>query len=95
MIKFLYFCGTIECYELSGQTKTTGIIDTLPIRGGEQVFLVVEDNQKTPNKLSFKTDTSFYVNRVRDIDPGTQKDVYSIDLCTFYTYKCIKNSKEH
>jgi len=67
---------------LSGQTKTTGIIDTLPIRGGEQVFLVVEDNQKTPNKLSFKTDTSFYVNRVRDIDPGTQKDVYSIDLCT-------------
>lgn len=59
-----------------------GMIDALPMRGGEQVFLVVEDNQTTPNKLTFKDDTSFYINRVRGIDPGTQKDVYSIDLCT-------------
>jgi hypothetical protein len=67
---------------LQGQTKSTGIIDTLPIRGGEQVILEIEDKQKTPNKLSFKTNNSFYVNRVRDVDPGTQKDLYSIDLCT-------------
>ena len=67
---------------LQGQTKSTGILDTLPIRGGEQVILEIEDKQKTPNKLSFKADSSFYVNRVRDVDPGTQKDVYSIDLCT-------------
>jgi len=65
-----------------GQTKTTGILDTLPIRGGEQVILEIEDSQKTPTKLSFKADSSFYINRVRDVDPGTQKDVYSIDLCT-------------
>ena len=59
-----------------------GMIDALPIRGGEQVFLVVEDAQPVPNKLTFKKDTSFYVNRVRGINPETQKDVYSIDLCT-------------
>lgn len=63
-------------------TKPTGIIDTLPIRGGEQVILEFQDAQATPNKLSFKAEKSFYVNRVRGIDPGTQKDVYSIDLCT-------------
>jgi hypothetical protein len=64
------------------KTKPVGIIDGLPIRGGEQVFIDFQDNQPTPNKLSFKAEKSFYVNRVRDIDPGTQKDVYSIDLCT-------------
>jgi len=62
--------------------KTGGIIDTLPIRGGEQVILEFEDGQQTPNKLSFKAEKSFYVNRVRGINPGTQKDTYSIDLCT-------------
>ena len=67
---------------LGDNSKTVGIIDGLPIRGGEQVILEFSDNQKTPNKLSFKSSSSLYVNRVRDIDPGTQKDVYSIDLCT-------------
>ena len=60
-----------------------GIIDTLPVRGGEPVFLEFADAQPEPNKLSFKTnDTALYVNRLRNIDPGTQKDVYVIDLCT-------------
>ena len=60
-----------------------GIIDTLPVRGGEPVLLEFADAQPEPNKLSFKTnDTALYVNRLRDLDPGTQKDVYVIDLCT-------------
>ena len=60
-----------------------GIIDTLPVRGGEPVFLEFADAQPTPNKLSFKEkDTALYVNRLRGLDPGTQKDVYVIDLCT-------------
>lgn len=67
---------------LGDQLTPNGIIDTLPIRGGEQTILEFEDNQPVPNKLSFKSEKSFYVNRVRDIDPGTQKDVYSIDLST-------------
>lgn len=64
------------------QVKPTGILDTLPVRGGEQTIIEFEDNQATPNKLSFKGDKSLYVNRVRDIDPGTQKDLYFIDFCT-------------
>ena len=58
-----------------------GIVDGLPIRGGERAYILLEDNQPEPNKLEFKTnnDNSLYVNRVRDIDPGTQKDLYSID----------------
>ena len=63
-------------------TKPRGVIDALPIRGGEQVILEFEDAQPTPNKLSFKAEKSFYVNRVRGINPGTQKDEYFIDLCT-------------
>jgi hypothetical protein len=57
-----------------------GIVDGLPLRGGELSTIVVEDNQPKPNKLEFKTEKSFYINRVRDIDPGTQKDLYSIDF---------------
>ena len=57
-----------------------GVVDGLPVRGGEQTILEFTDNQPQPNKLSFKGDTSFYVNRVRNIDPGTQQDVYSIDF---------------
>ena len=68
--------------KVGGKSNSVGIIDGLPIRGGEKVEIEIEDNQKTPNKLSFKADASFYVNRVRDIDPGTQKDLYSIDLCS-------------
>jgi len=58
-----------------------GIVDGLPIRGGERAYILLEDNQPTPNKLEFKTqnENSLYVNRVRDIDPGTQQDLYSID----------------
>lgn len=60
----------------------TGIIDSLPIRGGEQCFIEIEDNQSTKNKLKFKGLNSLYVNRVRDIDPGTQRDLYFIDFST-------------
>lgn len=64
------------------ETLNKGLIDTLPIRGGEQVLIELEDNQPQKNKLIFKDDNSFYVNRVRDIDPGTQQDLYFVDLCT-------------
>lgn len=59
-----------------------GIVDGLPIRGGERAYIILEDNQVQPNKLEFKTqkNNSLYVNRVRDIDPGTQKDLYNIDF---------------
>ena len=55
-----------------------GILDGLPVRGGEPATIVIEDNDG--NKLSFKNDSKLYVNRVRNAIPGTQKDVYSMDF---------------
>ena len=55
-----------------------GILDGLPVRGGEPATIVIEDNDG--NKLSFKNDSKLYVNRVRNVIAGTQKDVYSMDF---------------
>ena len=37
----------------AGLNDGRGAIDTLPIRGGEEVSLVMEDAQASPNQLSF------------------------------------------
>lgn len=58
--------------------EMTGVLDGLPIRGGEYVKLIVEDNQSKPNKL----DLDFYVNRVRSSDPGSSHDIYLLEFCT-------------
>ena len=55
-----------------------GVLDSLPIRGGERTDIAVEDN--LGNKLKFKD--GLYVNRVRDADPGTQKDVFFLDFAS-------------
>ena len=57
-----------------------GAIHGLPIRGGESVEIRIEDAQATKTSLSFSGDKKFYVNRLRNIDPGVQKDLYTIDL---------------
>ena len=58
-----------------------GILDTLPVRGGEEVLLDMNDNQRVSNQLSFKKERALYVNKINNIDPGTQKDIYTIELC--------------
>ena len=55
-----------------------GILDGLPIRGGEPASIILEDHDG--NKLSFTGDKRLYINRVRNVIPGTQKDVYVLDL---------------
>ena len=55
-----------------------GILDGLPIRGGEPSHIVIEDHDG--HKLKFKEDNKLYVNRVRNVLAGTQKDVYAIDF---------------
>ena len=55
-----------------------GILDGLPIRGGEPSHIVIEDHDG--HKLKFKGDNKLYVNRVRNVIAGTQKDVYAIDF---------------
>jgi hypothetical protein len=60
------------------QKEMIGVLDGLPIRGGEFVKLIIEDNQSKPNKL----DLDLYVNRVKNSSPGTSNDVYFLDFCT-------------
>jgi len=72
-----------EIGDKAGNNKGyVGILDNLPVRGGEQVNLVIKDNQVTPNGLKFFGGRELYVNRIRQINPGTQRDTYYLDLCT-------------
>ena len=55
----------------SGAAPAQSTVDGLPIRGGERTDFVLEDGYG--NKLEL--DEGIYVNRLRDVDPGTQKDL--------------------
>ena len=55
-----------------------GILDGLPVRGGEPCDIVIEDHDG--NVLKFKEESKLYVNRVHAGLPGTQKDIYGIDF---------------
>ena len=61
--------------------KMIGVLDGIPIRGGERVVIEFSDKQEKKNTLSFGTH-SFYVNRIKGASPGTQKDVFILELCT-------------
>jgi len=67
-----------ESGESNSDVGNVGILDGLPIRGGEPSTIVIVDHDG--NKLSFKDDSKLYVNRVRNVIAGTQKDVYAIDF---------------
>ena len=71
-------------FKVAGKTvvEYKGIVEELPLRGGEECTIILVDNQKTENKLTFTGNSKFYVNRVRDIDPGVQRDVFYIDFGT-------------
>ena len=63
----------------SGKPKASkGLIDSLPIRGGERVDIIMEDNYG--NEL--KIDEGLYVNRLRDVDAGTSQDLFFMDLAS-------------
>ena len=57
-----------------------GMLDGLPLRGGNKAHIVILDHDD--NELSFKGDKALYVNRVSNVLPGTQKDVYRVDFCS-------------
>ena len=57
-----------------------GMLDGLPLRGGNKAHIVILDHDD--NELSFKGDKALYVNRVSNVLPGTQKDVYRVDICS-------------
>ena len=53
-------------------------VDGLPIRGGERTDITIEDAYG--HELTFEE--GLYVNRLRDVDPGTSKDLYFIDFAS-------------
>ena len=57
---------------------TRGLLDGLPIRGGERVDIELTDF----NNNTLKFSQGLYVNRARNSTPGTQNDTYFIDLCS-------------
>ena len=61
--------------DASGKQST---VDGLPIRGGERTDITIEDAYG--NELTLEE--GLYVNRLRDVDPGTSKDVYFVDLAS-------------
>lgn len=69
--------GSLERFK----DEMIGILDGLPIRGGERVAIKFSDSQDKKNTLSFDLN-SLYINRIKNISPGTSKDVFVLDLCT-------------
>ncbi len=70
---------TIQVTE-AGLGGNKGIVDNLPIRGGEKAEIVFSD--ANGRKRKFKGDNALYVNRVRNLTQGTQVDSYFIDFCS-------------
>jgi len=68
-------------YQMNGNSDVAarGILDGLPIRGGERVDVSIEDNYGNILDLSR---TGMYVNRVKNATPGTQSDMFMLDLCS-------------
>ena len=59
-----------------GAAGKQSTVDGLPIRGGERTDITIEDAYG--NELTFEE--GLYVNRLRDVDPGTSKDLYFLDF---------------
>ena len=68
--------ATATIVETGNSEVERGILDGLPIRGGERTNIRIEDNQ------GGSLDVPLYVNRVRNATPGTQQDLYFIDFAS-------------
>ena len=61
-----------------GAAGKQSTVDGLPIRGGERTDITIEDVYG--NELTLEE--GLYVNRLRDVDPGTSQDVYFLDFAS-------------
>ena len=60
----------------TGNSDVGGVLDGLPVRGGERTQIKIEDNQ------GGELNIPLYVNRARDAVPGTQQDLYILDFAS-------------
>ena len=61
-----------------GAAGKQSTVDGLPIRGGERTDITIEDAYG--NELTLEE--GLYVNRLRDVDPGTSQDLYFLDFAS-------------
>ena len=86
IVEYRYYENVLSNYITSSATvvetgeqlegSSPGILDSLPIRGGEKTDIIIED--VIGNEI--KIDKGMYVNRVRNAIPGTTKDIYQLDF---------------
>lgn len=62
------------------KTPLNGVIDGLPIRGGCRVDIQMIDPNK--GELNLTGTSCMYINKVISGAPGTQKDVFQLELCS-------------
>jgi len=55
-----------------------GMLDGLPLRGGNAATISFEDN--VGGSLKFKGEDKLYLNRIKNVMPGTQKDTYTLEF---------------
>jgi len=65
----------------SNDKESISVLDGLPLRGGEEVDIVIEDAKDNPTKLKLK----LYVNRVKNVNSKTNTETYIIDFCSAET----------
>jgi len=68
------YTSTVTIVETGNGGEGKGILDSLPIRGGESANITIGDN------YGETISAPLYVNKVRDGIPGTQKDIYFVDF---------------
>ncbi len=61
-----------------GAAGKQSTVDGLPIRGGERTDITIKDVYG--NELTLEE--GLYVNRLRDVNPGTSQDVYFLDFAS-------------
>ena len=62
----------------SASLGNKGMLDGLPLRGGNAATIKFEDHDGY--ELKFKGEDKLYLNRIRNVIPGTQKDTYTLEF---------------
>ena len=66
----------------SSKSGKVGVVEGLPVEGGEKTFLKFTDNQG--NTLDFSTDSNLFINKITSIptDGETTNKAYELDLAS-------------
>tara|TARA_R100000008_G_scaffold31391_1_gene17519 strand:+ start:535 stop:1899 length:1365 start_codon:yes stop_codon:yes gene_type:complete len=76
---FNLFVQIVETGETdSASLGNNGMLDGLPLRGGNAATIKFEDHDG--HELKFKGEDKLYLNKISNVIPGTQRDTYSLEF---------------